>query len=115
MSVRTTMNTIAGRISRNMVATPSGETQGIDHEVDGLDADKRDDDAADAVDQQVALQQGPGADRTVGDALQGELNERDDDQRIEDDRRQDRALRAAEPHDVERLQLRIEGDEHRRD
>ena len=41
----------------------SGEVQGRDDEVDGLDADERDDDAAEAVDQQVAPQQRAGADR----------------------------------------------------
>ena len=68
--------------------------QGRDQEVDGLDADERDDDAAEAVDEEVPAQELRGADRAVGDPLQGERNERDDDQRVEDDRRQDRALRA---------------------
>ena len=73
----------------------SGEVQGGDHEVDGLDADERNDDAAEAVDQQVAPQQRAGADRPIGDALQRQRDQRDDDQRVEDDRRQDRALRAS--------------------
>ena len=71
--------------------------QGRDDEVDGLDADEGDDDAAEAVDQQVAAQQRPGADRAVGDALQCQRDQRDDDQRVEDDRRQDGALRVARP------------------
>src|ERR1700731_3823200 len=53
-----------------------GEMQGGDDEVDGLDADKRNDDAADAVDHQVALQQRPCADRPIPDALERERNER---------------------------------------
>src|SRR5260370_660681 len=63
MSVRAMMKTIAGRISRNMTLSPvaecfsSGQVQGGDHEVDRLDADERNDDAADAVDQQVPPQQ----------------------------------------------------------
>ena len=56
-----------------------------------------------------------GADRAIAHAFQRQRNERDDDQRVEDDRRQDGALRRRKLHDVERLQLRIEGDEHRRD
>ena len=71
----------------------SGETQGHDDEVDGLDADKRKHDAAQAVDQQIAAQERGRADRTIVDTLQRQRNERDDDQRIEDDRRQDGALR----------------------
>ena len=89
--------------------------QGVDREVDGLDADKRNDDAADAVDQQVAAQQRASPDRTVGDALQRQRDEGDDDERVEDDRRQNRALRGREVHNVERLQLRVEGEEDRRD
>ena len=52
-----TSRTIAGRISLQHGSVSSGEVQGGDHEVDGLDADERDDDAAEAVDQQVAPQQ----------------------------------------------------------
>ena len=40
--------------------------------------------------------------------------ERDDDQGVEDDGRQDRALRRRQAHDVERVQLRVDRDEHRR-
>ena len=58
---------------------------------------------------------GSGADRPIAHAFQRQRNERDDDQRVEDDRREDGALRRRQPHDVERLQLRVEGDEHRRD
>ena len=59
---------------------------------------------------------GAGADRRDSDALQRQRNERDDDQRVEDDRRQDRALRASTSSMMlSALQLRIEGEEHRRD
>ena len=58
------------------------------------DARERRDDAADAVDEQVAAQHGGGALRPVLDAAQRERNQRDDDQRVEDHRREDRALRA---------------------
>src|SRR5581483_7625126 len=89
--------------------------QGRDREIDSLDADKRNDDAAEAVDQQVALQQRAGSYRTVTHALQRKRNQGYDNQRIEDDCRKNRALRAGEIHDVERLKLWIEGHEHRRD
>src|ERR1700692_263099 len=70
------------------------QMQGGDDEVDGLDADKGNDDAAGAVDHQVAAQQRAGPDGAIRHALQGQRNQPDDDQRVEDDRRQDRALRA---------------------
>ena len=72
----------------------SGEMQGGDDEVDDLDADERHDEAAEAVDQKVAAQQRGRADRPVGDALQRQRDQRDDDQRVEDDGRQDRAIAA---------------------
>ena len=89
-----------------------GKVQGGDQKVDGLDADKGNDDAAKPVDQQIAPEQRTRADRTVGDALQRQRDERDDDQRIEDDGRQDGALRRRQIHNVERLELRVEGEEH---
>ena len=65
----------------------SGEVKRGDQQIQRLDADERDDDAADAVDQQVALQQLSGADCAVLDAAQGQRDQRDDDQGVEDDRR----------------------------
>jgi hypothetical protein len=62
------------------------QMQGVDGEVDRFDADKRDDYAAKAVDQQIAPQQRAGADRTVGNAFERQRNQRDDDQRVKDDR-----------------------------
>src|ERR1039457_7343751 len=44
-----------------------------------------------------------------------ERNEGDDDQRIEDDGRQHRTLRAVQLHDVERSELRVGRDEQGRD
>ena len=40
--------------------TGLSQVQGRDHEVDGLDADERNDDAADAIDHQVTAQQRAG-------------------------------------------------------
>ena len=97
------------------VSSSLGEVQGGDQDVDHLDADKGNDDAAEPIDQQIAPEQRTRADGPIGDALQGKRNERDDDQRIEDDRRQDGALRRRQIHNVERLELRVEGEEQRRD
>src|SRR3974390_51940 len=100
MRVSETTRTIAGRISFNMALPRSGEVQCADKQVDRLDTDERNDDSAYTVDQQVAPQQRGGADRTIADAAQRQRNEGNDDQRIEDDRGQDRALRGRQAHDV---------------
>ena len=88
--------TIAGRSSFNITVS-SSEAQGVDQEVDRLDADERHDDASKAVDQQVAAQERAGTDRTKTDAPQGKRDQGDDDQRVEDDRGQDRTLGEARP------------------
>ena len=59
------------------------------------------DDAADAVDPHVTAQHGGGAERAIAHALQGQRDQRDDDQRVEDDGGQDRARRRGQPHDVQ--------------
>src|SRR5262249_51378890 len=97
ISVSKTTRTMAGRTSFNMTISPQisarvstirdralDQMQGIDHEVDCLDADERNDDAADTVDPQIAPQQRGGADRTIGDPFQCQRNERNDDERVED-------------------------------
>ena len=70
-----------------------GQVEGGDDDVDELDADEGGDDAADAVDEQVAAQQRGGGHGPVADAAQGERDERDDDERVEDDGREDGRLR----------------------
>src|SRR5690242_18871499 len=74
--------------------TFSSKSDRRDDHVDDLDPDERHEDAAQAVDQQVTAQQVGGADRAVLDPLQGQRNQRYDDQGVEDDRGQDGALRA---------------------
>jgi hypothetical protein len=64
--------------------------EGGDDEVDRFDADERQDEAAQPVNQEIAPQQRRGADRPVGDAPQSQGNQGDDDERVEDDRREDR-------------------------
>ena len=64
-----------------------------DDEIDELDADERNDDAAEAIDEQVALQNGERAHRFVGHAAQRQRNQRDDDERVENDGAEDRAGR----------------------
>ena len=56
------------------------EVEGGDDEIDDLDADERHDDAAEAVDEQVALQNRERADGPEFHAAQRQRNQRDDDQ-----------------------------------
>ncbi|MNX89401.1 hypothetical protein D3C86_1214150 [compost metagenome] len=63
----------------------SGETERRNSEVNGLDADEGNDDAAEAIDDQIARQQRAGANRTIFNALQRQGDQRDDDERVEDD------------------------------
>ena len=80
--------------ARRLAYARSGAEEVVDDEVDQLDADERRDQAADAVDEEVAAQERGRADRAVAHALQRERDERRDDERVEDDRREDRALGA---------------------
>ncbi|HMS62281.1 MAG TPA: hypothetical protein PKD63_08370, partial [Solirubrobacteraceae bacterium] len=101
--------------------TPPRPQEPGDDEVHELDAEERDHQPAEAVDEHVAPQQRRGADGLVGHASQGERHEQGDDQGIEDDRGQDRRLGRAEAHHVEvgqralaRARRRVGRDEDRR-
>src|SRR5215470_17836524 len=97
MAVRNRVIRMAGRISENIVYAffwvASGEVQRRDEDVDRLDPDEGDDDAADTVDQEISPQDRRRADGTELHAAERERDQGDDDQRVEDDRRQDRAPR----------------------
>ncbi len=67
-----------------------------------------------AIDEQVAPQNRRRAERPVGDALERQRNQPDDDHRVEDHRRQNGGFRRRQPHDVEHAELRKRQDEHRR-
>ena len=92
-----------------------GEAEGDDREIDELDADEGHQDAAEAVDEEIAGEHRAGFLGAVLDAAQGERDQRDDDQRVEDDRREDRALRRVEAHYIEHAEFRNGRDEQRRD
>src|ERR1700735_5035363 len=112
--LKRTMRTSAGRRCWSMVEPETlSEVKGGDDNVDRLDADEGQDQAAQAIDEEIAPEQGRGADRPVSDALQRQGNERNDDERVEDDRGQDRRLRRCQAHDVERSENRIGRREHR--
>ena len=75
----------AARISESRFFISLNEFEGGDDDVDDFDADERNDDAAQAVDEQVALQNGQRADRLELHAAQRQRNQRDDDERVEND------------------------------
>src|SRR5258708_1826846 len=103
----------APRISEKNVFIESNEFQGRDDQINQLDTHERQDDAAQAVNQQVALQNGERADGLICYAAQGQRNERNDNERVENDRAQNRAGGAVEPHDVERCNGGKGGHQHR--
>ena len=86
-----------------------------DHQIDRLDPDKRRDDPPDPVDQQVVDQQLLGRHGAELRPLQRQRHQQRDDDRVEDDRREDGAEGAGQVHDVQHPQLRIDGEQHRRD
>src|SRR5215475_544619 len=87
----------------------------LDEQVDDFDAGERGDDPAEAVDEQVATQHRRRAAWAVPDAAQGERDQQHDDDGVEDDRGEDRRDRAVQAHDVQRVEARVDGGEHRRD
>ena len=74
--------------------------------VNDLDADKRGDDTADAVDHHIAGQHLAGGHRAVFDALHGQGDQAGDDDGVEDQGGQDRAVGRGQIHDVQHAQLR---------
>src|SRR5215467_14219666 len=98
---RTASMRSAGMNDWNMM-DPSSELKRNENEVDRLDADERQHDTADAVDQHISAQDRAGADRPILDAAKRQRNQRRDDERVEDDRRQNRGGGCCELHDVER-------------
>src|SRR3984957_496376 len=76
------------------------EMQRGENHIDDLDADEGHDDAAKTVEHHVLEQHAVRTLRLIPYAAQRQRNQRDDDERVEDDRRKDRALRRRQPHDV---------------
>src|ERR1700681_934529 len=69
--------------------------------VDKLDSDKRCNNSANAIDQQVPLQQSRRAERTIPHATQREWDQGDDDQRVENYGGKDGRLWRAKVHHVQ--------------
>src|ERR1700735_3708558 len=97
----------AGRMSRTSIRillSPAGRRQ---NHVDDFDSGERHDDAAQPIYEQVAAQERTCAERPVLHALDGERYQYDDDQRVENHRREDCGVRRRQVHDIERTQLRV--------
>ena len=92
----------------------SSEVKRGDDNVDRFDADEGQNEAADAIDKQISSEKRCRPHRPVGDSFQGERDQRNDDQRIEDDGRQNRRLRRRQSHHVQCAEFRISSDEQRR-
>ena len=65
-----------------------------DDQVDQFDADKRNDEAAEAIDEEVALQNRQRAHWLVSNTAQRQRDQRDDDQRVKNHGAQNRAGRS---------------------
>src|ERR1700721_4043710 len=79
----------------------SGEMHGIERQIDKLDSNKRHNDATDAIDNEVSAQQRLRRARLIFHALQSKWNESNDDQCIENNRREDCRVRRGQMHDIE--------------
>src|SRR5260370_5308199 len=74
--------------------------------VDKLDSDKRGNDSTHAIDQQVAAQQGRRTQWTIPHTAESERNQGDDDQSVENHRRENCRLRRAEMHYIQDAEQR---------
>src|SRR6202049_1997733 len=105
----------AGVNCANMVVLlVSGQVQRYQQQVDQLDADEGEQYASAAIAQHVSPQDGCGTDRAVFDALERQRYQSRNDQRVEDYRRQDGAVRRRKVHDVEGGEHGIGAGERRR-
>src|SRR4030043_793962 len=105
---RTISNSVITRDARNsairfFMGTPSSrKMERVHRHFDELDPGKREQDASQPVNQEVAAQKRPSAQRPEMHPAEGQGDERDDDEGVEDNGAQDGALGGNQPHDVER-------------
>src|ERR1043165_7851580 len=90
-----------------------GQMKCGDDQIDQLDSDKGNDETAEAVNQQVALQHSERARWSVSDTSQRKRDQRNYNEGVEDNGAQDRAGGGAQVHDVERRNLGKCGHQHR--
>src|SRR5262245_34493453 len=88
-----------------------GEAERDEEKVEQLDAEEWSEEAAHAVEKDIAAEHCGGAGGTILHAAERERNEGDDDEGVEHHRAEDGALRRMEAHDVERLERPARGAE----
>src|SRR5882672_7274167 len=101
MTARTRVDMTAPRISEKRSFMGLNEFESSDNDIDQFDGNELNNDSAHAIDKQVALQRREGANGRIFHAAQRQRDQRDDDERVENDGAEDRALRRNELHDVE--------------
>src|SRR5882724_7600416 len=103
----TSNRTIAGRRIELMPVPSSNQMRQYEAHVDELDTGEWNQNATEAVDEEITPQEYRRTERPVLDTLQRERDQEHDDQRVEDHRRQDGGEWRCQVHDVERVELRI--------
>src|SRR3974390_627582 len=98
--VKTMVIRIAGFSSFNIWLSPLRKMQDSEQLVDEPDSGEGNQDAPQPVDQQIAPQQGSRRQRAILHSPQRQRDQGDDDQSVENDRGEDRALRGVQSHDV---------------
>src|SRR5208282_1079873 len=99
-------------MSRFFFMVSSRQPDARNEHVDQLDSDKRNDDSAETVDEQVAAQKRFGSKRPIPYAAERERNKRDDNKGVENYRRKHRRLGRFQAHDVQNVELRERAGEH---
>src|SRR5579863_4726814 len=84
-------------------ARSSGPANAGNDHIDDLDSDKRRDDAAHTIHQQVPAQERGSPDGAILHAAQGQWNKGNDNESVENYCRKDGGLRRLQMHDVQRL------------
>src|SRR5271163_3192490 len=97
-----------------IIRSPLSQSDVRDNHVNQFDPDKRRDNSAQPVHQQVPPQQCLRAQRTVFHPAQSQRHQRNNNQRVENHRRKNRRVRILQSHHVQNLQLRESRCEHRR-
>src|SRR5271168_3898777 len=97
-----------------IIRSPLSQSDVRDNHVNQFDPDKRRDNSAQPVHQQVPPQQCLRAQRTVFHPAQSQRHQRNNNQRVENHRRKYRRVRILQSHHVQNLQLRESRCEHRR-
>src|SRR5271169_7257275 len=97
-----------------IIRSPLSQSDVRDNHVNQFDPDKRRDNSAQPVHQQIPPQQCLRAQRPVFHSAQSQRHQRNNNQRVENHRREYRRVRILQSHHVQDFQLRKSRREHRR-